>query len=115
MQGNGFGRLHLAKLAEGRETPVFPVDIPEWLLPRRKEILEYLAKTTSTSFPVPGYPQPLVQAHEHANLRGLEMAVLGTLLAKAVVDGMGAGEAEHVMRHIGIGRHLVLGGTQTNA
>jgi hypothetical protein len=115
MQGHGFGRLHLAKLADGKDTPVFPVDIPRWLIPaRRKETLEYLAETTGASFPTPGYPQPLMRAHENANLRGLEMSVLGSLLSKALVSQMGDHDSEQVLRYIEIGRNLCLGGVQGN-
>jgi len=114
MQGQAFGRMHLAKLAEGDDTPIFPVDIPEWLLSRRKEVLEYLAETSKASFPTPGYPQPLVRAHENANLRGLEMSVLGDFLVRAVADQMADRESELVVRHVTLGRGLVLGGTRGN-
>jgi NurA-like 5'-3' nuclease len=111
MHPHGFGRMHLAKLADGIETPVFPVDIPPWLISRRKEVLEYLAETARASFPIPGYPQPLVRAHESANLRGLEMSVLGDMLVRAVIEQTGAVDAEQVVRHVLLGRGMVVGGT----
>lgn len=114
MQGQAFGRMHLVKLAEGNDTAIFPVDIPEWLLQRRKEVLEYLAETAKASFPIPGYPQPLVKAHENANLGGLEMSVLGDLLVKAVSDQMGGDDVERVIRHVALGRGLVIGGVKAN-
>lgn len=113
MQGQAFGKMHFAKLAEGLDTAVFPVDIPSWLLPRRKEVLEYLAETAKVSFPIPGYPQPLVRAHENANLRGLEMSVLGDLLVKTVADQMPDREAERIVRHVAFGRGLILGGSKS--
>jgi hypothetical protein len=115
MKGQAFGKMHLAKLCEGEDTPVFPVDIPFWLLDRRKEVLEYLAETAKASFPVPGYPYPLVKAHENANLQGLEMSVLGDLMVKTVADGMPGNEVERVIRHVTLGRGLILGGTKSNA
>jgi hypothetical protein len=112
MQGQAFGKMHLAKLVEGRDAPVFPIDIPEWLMDRRKEVLEYLAETAKASYPTPGYPQPLVRAHENANLQGLEMSVLGDMLVKTVADQMANDEVERVIRHVSLGRGLVLGGTK---
>ena len=114
MQGQAFGKMHLAKLCDGPETAVYPVDIPDWLLPKRKEVMEYLAETAKASFPVPGYPQPLVRAHENANLRGLEMSVLGDLLIRSVSEAMRQEEAERVIRHVALGRGLILGGTKGN-
>jgi hypothetical protein len=112
MQGQAFGKMHLAKLVEGVDAPVFPVDIPSWLMPKRKEVLEYLAETAKASYPTPGYPQPLIEAHEHANLQGLEMSVLADLLIRSVADKIPAEEAECVIRHVAFGRGLVLGGTR---
>ncbi len=114
MQGQAFGQMHLAKLAESPDTQIFPVDIPEWLLPKRKEVLEYLAETAKASFPIPGYPQPLVRAHENANLRGLEMSVLGDLLTRSVAEQVKDNEVERVIRHVALGRGLILGGTKGN-
>src|SRR5207247_7139769 len=71
-----FGILHLAKLVDNPDGMVLPVDIPEWLMPRRKEILEYLAETAKSSFTKHGYPEPLIRAQEGAVLHGLEIAVL---------------------------------------
>jgi hypothetical protein len=112
MKGQAFGKMHLAKLVEGPDAPVFPVDVPTWLMDRRKEVLEYLAETAKASYPTPGYPQPLVQAHEHANLRGLEMSVLGDILIRNVAAEVNEEEAEGVIRHVAFGRGLVLGGTR---
>lgn len=112
MEGQCFGRLHLVKLVEGRDALILPVDIPEWLMPRRKEVFEYLAETAKASFPVLGYPYPLVRAHENANLSGLEMEVVGDLMSRALIDWVDAGDKEKVLRHITLGRGLIRGGTR---
>lgn len=80
-----FGRMYLAKFSPDREGPVCPVDIPEWVEPGRvREQLEYLQGTCRFTFPVPGYPQPLALAHEHAALGALERSLLDSRLATAV-------------------------------
>jgi hypothetical protein len=107
-----FGRLHLVKLVQGRETLIMPVDIPHWLMERRKEVLEYLAETAKSSFPVLGYPYPLVRAHENANLSGLEMEIIGDLMSKALLDWADEKEREKFLRHIILGRGLIKGGTR---
>lgn len=112
MEGQCFGRLHLVKLVEGRDALILPVDIPEWLMPRRKEVFEYLAETAKSSFPVPGYPYPLVRAHENANLSGLGMEIIGDLMSRALMDWVDAGDKEKILRHITLGRGLIKGGTR---
>jgi len=112
MEGQCFGRLHLVKLIEGRDALILPVDIPEWLVPKRKEVLEYLAETAKSSFPVPGYPYPLVQAHENANLSGLEIEIISDLMSKALLGLLDAGDKEKVLRYITLGRGLIKGGTR---
>jgi len=112
MEGQCFGRLHLVKLVEGRDALILPVDIPEWLMPRRREVFEYLAETAKSSFPVLGYPYPLVRAHEHANLSGLEMEIVGDLMSRALVNWVDADDKEKVLRHIALGRGLMKGGTR---
>jgi len=111
MEGQCFGRLHLVKLVEGRDALILPVDVPEWLMPRRKEVFEYLAETAKSSFPVLGYPYPLVRAHENANLSGLEMEIVGDLMSRALIDWVDAGDKEKILRHITLGRGLIKGGT----
>jgi len=105
-----FGHLHLAKLAEHLDGIVLPVDIPEWLMPRRKEILEYLAETARSSFPTIGYPEPLMRAHEGAVLHGLEMSVLEHVLIEEVLEGQPADEADRTFEHVALGRGLQRGG-----
>lgn len=110
LTGSSFGKLHLAKLTADPQGLILPVDIPPWLADRRKEALEYLVGTAQTSFPIVGYPQPLVRAHDHAVMRGLEMSVLGDLLMSAVASGFSADQAERVVRHVCFGRSLLPGG-----
>jgi len=110
MEGQCFGHLHLVKLVEGRDALVLPVDLPEWLMPRRKEVFEYLAETAKSSFPVPGYPYPLVKAHDNANLSGLEMGITGDLMTQALMDWVDVNDKEKILRHITLGRGLTTGG-----
>ncbi len=110
MEGQCFGRLHLVKLVEGRDALILPVDIPEWLMNRRREVFEYLAETAKSSFPVPGYPYPLVRAHENANLSGLEMELIGDMMSRALINLVSDRDKEKTLRHISLGRGLVKGG-----
>jgi hypothetical protein len=105
-----FGRLHLVKLVEGRDSLVLPVDIPPWLIKNRKEVLEYLAETAKASFPTLGYPYPLIRAHENANLSGLEMSLLEDLMRKALLDLVDDKDRERLLRHITLTRAIVKGG-----
>jgi len=81
-----FGTLHIVKFTEQKHGLVFPVDVPRWLMNKRKEVLEYAAETAKASFPVVGYPYPLIKAHENAVLHGLEMSVLMDYVVKAVME-----------------------------
>jgi hypothetical protein len=112
MEGQCFGRLHLAKLAAGRNTAVFPIDVPEWLMASRKEVLEYLAETAKASFPTVGYPYPLIKAHEYANISGFEMSLLEKLIVDAAADLVCEAEKERIIRHITLGRGMARGGTR---
>ncbi len=106
LERSTFGRMHLAKLVENPDALVFPVDIPEWLMGRRKEILEYLAETAKNSFPTLGYPEPLLRAHEHAVLYGLEMSVLEDLLLEHVLDALPAADRSRALEHVALGKQL---------
>jgi len=105
-----FGILHLAKFVEDPDGIVLPVDIPEWLMPRRKEILEYLAETAKSSFPTVGYPEPLIKAHEGAVLHGFEMSILEDLLVDEVAKGQRPDDSDKTFEHVAIGRGLLRGG-----
>jgi len=105
-----FGKLHLAKLVEGKGAPIIPVDIPPWLMEKRKEVLEYLAETAKSSYPIPGYPYPLIRAHENATLSGLDVSIVEDLLKRAVMGTIGDPDKEKLLRHITIGRAIIKGG-----
>lgn len=105
-----FGVLHLVKLTEDPDGIVLPVDIPEWLMPRRKEVLEYLAETAKASFPTAGYPEPLLKAHEGAVLHGIEMSFLEDILVEEVMRNQPPEEADRTVEHVALGRGLQRGG-----
>jgi hypothetical protein len=80
------GRLHVARLDRGEGVPLMPVDIAEWQAERVSEAMSLLADSAHASFPLRGYPQALVQAHEHAHMGGLEIEMLESLLLQQVAD-----------------------------
>src|SRR5437016_11355108 len=110
LEESTFGILHLAKLVEEPGGLVLPIDIPEWLMSRRKEILEYLAETAKSSFPVIGYPEPLIRAHEGAVLHGMEMAVLEDMFIEELLRNQPGNDADKTFEHVAIGRGLLKGG-----
>ncbi len=110
LEGGTFGRMHLAKLVEHPDAVVFPVDIPDWLMGRRKEVLEYLAETAKNSFPTLGYPEPLLRAHENAVLHGLEMTVLEDLLLEHVLAALSGADGAKALGHVALGKGLQKGG-----
>jgi hypothetical protein len=81
-----FGKLHLVKLNPDPGGYIYPVEIPEWLMSRRKEVLECLLGCSDRSFPIPGYPYPLVKAHENAVLQDLEMSVISDIVVDEFAD-----------------------------
>lgn len=105
-----FGSMHLVKFVEQKDGLVFPVDVPKWLMDKRKEVLEYTAETAKSSFPTVGYPYPLIKAHENAVLHGLEMDVLSDIMIKAVMEKHEDKEKDRILSHITLGRGLSLGG-----
>lgn len=104
--GYGFGVLHLAKLSDDADGWILPVDVPEWLMDRRKVLLEYLASTARGSFPKVGYPYPLVQAHEYASMSGFDVSVVLDMVIRSVLEGKSPEEAERILRHITLGRAI---------
>ncbi len=110
MGGHSFGKLHLAKLVEHEDALVLPIDVPNWLLSRRKEVFEYLAETSKASFPVIGYPEPLQKAHDNANLRGLEMTILEHFLVDQIVGAQTSADGERTLEHVAFGRGIQRGG-----
>jgi hypothetical protein len=105
-----FGDLYFAKLSENKRGLILPVEIPRWLKSRRKEILEYLAETSKVSFPVIGYPYPLIRAHENAVLNGLEMEMLASGLVTEILHSLEENDKEKVLDHLIFGRGLTKGG-----
>ena len=78
------GWLHIARLDRGEGVPLMPVDIAEWQRDRVGEAMSLLAGSAHASFPLRGYPQALVQAHEHARMGGLEIEMLESVLLQQV-------------------------------
>jgi hypothetical protein len=78
------GLLHIARLDRGDGVPLMPVDIAAWQQGRSEEAMSLLHESACASFPLRGYPQALVQAHEHARLGGLEIEMLESLLLQKV-------------------------------
>ena len=78
------GLLHIARLDRGDGVPLMPVDIAAWQEARAGEAMSLLSESAHASFPLRGYPQALVQAHEHARLGGLEIEMLESLLLQKV-------------------------------
>ncbi len=105
-----FGKLHLVKLIDDPRGIILPIDIPEWLIPRRREVLEYLSETARRSWPVVGYPHPLVQAHEHAVIGGFEMEVISSILERCLIAIHSEDEKAIILELIHIGRELKIGG-----
>lgn len=111
--GYGFGIMHLAKLAGDPDGLVIPVDVPFWLMDRRREALEYLANTAQGSFPQVGYPYPLVRAHELASMSSFDISVVADIVIRQIMATRNADEAERILRHITLGRGLTKGGYRT--
>ena len=82
--GRAMGLLHIARLDRGENVPLMPVDIAEWQPDRVNEAMSLLQESAHASFPLRGYPQALVQAHEHAHLGGLEIELLERMLLEQV-------------------------------
>jgi hypothetical protein len=78
------GLLHIARLDRGEGVPLIPVDIADWQQDQCPKVMGLLHESAHASFPVRGYPQALVQAHEHAHLGGLEIEMLESLLLEQV-------------------------------
>jgi hypothetical protein len=78
------GLLHIARLDKGETVPLMPVDIAAWQCERVDEAMALLHQSAHASFPIRGYPQALVQAHDHAHLGGLEMEMFEQLLLQQI-------------------------------
>lgn len=78
------GWLHVARLDHGDNVPLLPVDIAIWQRDRVDEAMSLLHESGRGSFPTRGYPQALIQAHEHARLGGLEIEMLEEMMLEQV-------------------------------
>jgi len=105
-----FGDLYFAKLTEARGGVILPIEIPYWLKDREKEILEYLVSSSKSSFPIIGYPYPLIKAHENAALTGIEMEYLASLLKNEILQRYSETEKERILSNIWFRKALTKGG-----
>jgi len=80
------GLLHIARLDRGESVPLMPVDISEWQADRGDEVMSLLHESAQASFPLRGYPQALLQAHEHARLGGLEIEFFVRMLLEQITE-----------------------------
>lgn len=80
------GQLHIARLDLGETVPLLPVDVAAWQIERVPEVMTLLHKSARASFPIRGYPQPLIEAHTHAHLGGLEIEILEETLFTQLAD-----------------------------
>ncbi|MGH7990529.1 MAG: DNA double-strand break repair nuclease NurA, partial [Limisphaerales bacterium] len=78
------GRLHIARLDHGDNVPLLPVDVAVWQRDRVDEAMSLLHESGRGSFPTRGYPQALIQAHEHARLGGLEIEMLEEMMLEQI-------------------------------
>ena len=107
-----FGDLYFAKFTDAREGIILPIEIPQWLRDRRKEIMEYIAFTSKHSFPLIGYPAPLIKAHENASLTGIEMEYLASLLKQEIMKRYSEKEKEKILSSIWFKKALSTGGLE---
>ena len=104
------GLLHIARLDYGEGVPLMPVDTATWQQARTEEAMSLLQESAHASFPLRGYPQALVQAHEHARMGGLEIEMMESMLLEKVNerDPSVAHTARHLML---LGKQLTEGAT----
>jgi hypothetical protein len=78
------GMLHIARLDRGETVPLMPVDVAQWQHQRVDEAMALLRQSAQASFPIRGYPQELVKAHDYAHLGGLEMEMFEHLMLQQI-------------------------------
>jgi hypothetical protein len=100
------GQLFMARLDVGEGVPLMPVDVAAWQTERAAEAMALLHDSSRAGFPIRGYPQALVRAHEHAHLGGLEVEMLERLLLEEIAarDPAAANQARLLRL---LGRQLV--------
>lgn len=102
VSGRAMGSLHVARLDDGDGVPLLPVDIAVWQADRVEEAMSLLHESARAAFPVRGYPQPLIEAHEHAHLGGLEVELLEHMLLEQIANrDPGAVRVAHELRLLG--------------
>lgn len=97
----GFGRLLLVKTALQPTGLYLPVDLPEWILSDRASaewVLGVLGQVSETSFPRPGYPAPLGDAHEMAHLTDFDARVIRDRVVESLREMVGTEDFEKLLR-----------------
>lgn len=80
------GELYIARLDCGASVPLLPVEIAHWQTDKIADATALLELSARGSFPIRGYPQPLIQADKHARLGGLEIEMLERHLLSRVAE-----------------------------
>lgn len=97
----GFGRLILVKTALHPTGLYLPVDLPEWIRGDRESaewVLGVLGQVSETSFPRPGYPAPLGDAHEMAHLTDFDARVIRDRVVESLRTLVEPEEFEKLLR-----------------
>lgn len=100
------GQLYMARLDEGNEVPLVPVDVASWQTARTAQVMTLLRESARASFPVRGYPQALVEAHNHAHLSNLETELLERFLLGQIAERAPAAANQARLLRL-LGRQLV--------
>lgn len=98
----GFGNLVLLKTKSDVAGTFLPVDVPDWILEDRESlecVLANLAGLSGTTFPQPGYPRPLADAHQAAHLSDFEARVIRDQLLNALNAIIPAKDFDRMMIH----------------
>lgn len=98
------GKLVLARLVSGADA-IFPVEIPDWNYDERENILSNLSLNATNSFPDPGYPFSLVEAHRLANIGGFQIEILERMLID-LLNERDPNLATHVLKQMLLGKRL---------
>lgn len=111
-----FGRLYVARLARHKDlfvTVEIPRDLkndaPIYTNGEINEIMGYLAKDSASSYPVIGYPQTIMRAHEFAASLGLPASILRDGIMRQLVGSTDAGLARYVQDAIFLGESVQKG------
>jgi len=100
------GCLYVARLDSGDGVPLMPVDIASWQTGQAGDIMSLLRQSARGSFPLRGYPQELMTAHEHARLGEFETEMLEGLLMQQLAERNPA-VAQQVQQLKLLGRRLI--------